>query len=213
MKTLSRLIVTVFLIAGFSPSMSYGYESAKELSMKALHECQKGRTAQVRNIRLAHFDRGQTLAERALKMDNQLADGHFALFCSLGEKLRIDGENYWSSVFGFRRMMSALDQTLILNPNHLDALSAKGTFLVRLPRLLGGDTEKGEQLLRRVIREEPTSVNARLSLAKSCEERGEHEEAVRLAQEALDFAIEYRRQDFILEAKSVLASLQANSSE
>ena len=99
--------------------------------------------------------------------------------------------------------MSALDQTLILNPNHLDALSAKGTFLVRLPRLLGGDTEKGEQLLRRVIREEPTSVNARLSLAKSCEERGDHEEAVkRLAQEALDFAVEYKRQDFILEAKS-----------
>ena len=56
-------------------------------------------------------------------------------------------------------------------------------------------------------------MNARLSLAKSCEERGEHEEAVRLAQEALDFAIEYRRQDFILEAKSVLASLHANSSE
>ena len=212
MKKLSRLIATLFLLVGILPSSGFGYESAKELSMKALHECQKGRTAQVRHIRLAHFDRGQTLAERALKMDNQLADGHFALFCSLGEKLRIDGENYWSSVFGFRRMMSALDQTLILNPNHLDALSAKGTFLVRLPRLLGGDAEKGEQLLRRVIREEPTSVNARLSLAKSCEERGDHKEAVRLAQQALDFAVEYRRADFISEAKTTLAALQANSS-
>ena len=212
MNKLSSLIATFLLLVGILPSTGFGYESAKELSMKALHECQKGRTAQVRHIRLAHFDRGQTLAERALKMDNQLADGHFALFCSLGEKLRIDGENYWSSVFGFRRMMSALDQTLILNPNHLDALSAKGTFLIRLPRLLGGDTEKGEQLLRRVIREEPTSVNARLSLAKSCEERGDHEEAVRLAQEAFQFAVEFRRQDFISEAKDTLAMLQANSS-
>ena len=211
MKKLGGLLVILVLIVGGMPSTSVGQESAKELSAKALHECQKGRTAQVRQIRLAHFERGQTLAERAVQLDNRLADGHFALFCSLGEKLRLDGEII-SSVFGFRRMMAALDQTLFLNPNHLDALSAKGTFLVRLPGLLGGDTEKGERLLRRVIREEPTSVNARLALAKSCEARGEHDEAVRLAQEAFKFAVEFRRQDFISEAKSTLAELQMNSS-
>ena len=212
MKKIGGLVIVAVLIMGMLPSTSVGQESAQELSAQALHECQKGRTAQVRHIRLAHFERGQSLAERAVKLDNQFADGHFALFCSLGEKMRLDGELF-SSVFGFRRMMSELDQTLALNPNHLDALSAKGTFLIRLPRLLGGDVERGERLLRRVIREEPTAVNARLALAKSCYSRGDHAQALMLAQQALNYAIEYQRNDFIREAKSTLAEVQNNTSQ
>ena len=212
MKKIGSLVVGLIFMIGGLPSTSMGQESAKELSVQALHECQKGRTAQVRHIRLAHFERGQTLAERAVKLDNQFADGHFALFCSLGEKLRLDGE-FFSSVLGFRRIMSELDKTLALNPNHLDALSAKGTFLVRLPLLLGGDVESGERLLRRVIHEEPTAVNARLALAKSCDARGEHAEALKLAQQALNYAIEHQRHDFVSEAKSTLAELQKNSSQ
>ena len=64
-------------------------------------------------------------------------------------------------------MMKALNRTLELDPEHLDALSSKGTFLVRLPTILCGDKQAGERILRRVIRREPKAVNARLDVSKN----------------------------------------------
>ena len=191
-KKMTGFLMALMIIGTGSPPLSMAQDSAKELSQKALHECHNGRSAKERHIRLAHFERGRALAEEAVELDNQLADGHFALFCNHGEKLRLDGHNL-SSVLEFKRVMDELDQTLALNPNHIDALSSKGTFLVKLPWILGGDPAAGERMLRRVIKEAPEAVNARLVLAKSCEARGEHEEAVSLAEEALKYAIKNQR--------------------
>jgi cytochrome c-type biogenesis protein CcmH/NrfG len=95
----------------------------------------------------------------------------------------------------------------------LDALSAKGTVLVRVPAFMGGDKEKGELLLRQVIAREPAAVNARLSLAKSYCAGGRHEEAVAIATKALDLAQELQRVDFIPEARQVLSQLRAQSAK
>ena len=182
-------------------------ESAGELSVKAQKECDLGRRAQERSIRLAHFERGQVLAEQAIALDDQLANAHFALFCSLGEQIRIDGDIF-SSPLAFRRMMRALDRTLDLNPDHLDALSSKGTFLIRLPVLLGGDAGKGEQMLRRVIQRDPKSVNARLTLAKTYAARGNHQEAIALATTALEIAQAEQLADLIPEAHAIVGELR-----
>ena len=135
-----------------------------------------------RALRLAHFRESQALAERAATSDDQLADPRFALFCSLGEQMRIDGESL-AGIFGFRRMMVALDRTLELNPGHLDALSSKASFLVRLPAFLGGNAAKGERMLRQVIARDPKAVSARVTLANA------------LAAEALQLAQSERRAD------------------
>src|SRR5207237_1284930 len=97
----------------------------------------------------------QALAERAVALDDNSADAHFALFCNLGELMRLDGENL-TQVFQLRRLMAEVDRTLELDPNHVDAMAAKGTLLVRLPRLLGGDSVKGEAMLRQVLLREAT---------------------------------------------------------
>ena len=182
-------------------------ESAGELSVKAQKECDLGRRAQERSIRLAHFEKGQVLAEQAIALDDQLANAHFALFCSLGEQIRLDGD-ILSSPLAFRRMMRALDRTLDLNPDHLDALSSKGTFLIRLPVLLGGDAGKGEQMLRRVIQRDPKSVNARLTLAKTYAARGNHQEAIALATTALEIAEAEQLADLIPEAHAIVGELR-----
>jgi tetratricopeptide (TPR) repeat protein len=127
--------------------------------------------------------------------------------------MRIDGELNITSVMGFRRMMKELDRTLELAPDHLDALSAKGTLLIRLPSLLGGNREKGENLLQYVLLKGPQSVNARLSLAKSYCANGRHSEALSLASEALDLAQAQRLDDFAPEAARVLAQLKANAAK
>jgi tetratricopeptide (TPR) repeat protein len=178
-----------------------------------MKECNTGRVTQDRTSRVGHFEKGQALGEQAVALDDRSADAHFALFCNLGELMRVDGEVNITSVMGFRRITKELDRTLELAPDHLDALSAKGTFLLRLPSLLGGDREKGEKLLRYVLLKAPQSVNARLSLAKTYCADGRHSVALSLASEALDLAQAQKQDDFAPEAAKVLAQLRANAAK
>jgi len=191
------------------PQVGSAADSAAELGVEAQKHCDLGRRATDRATRLAHFQQGQALAERAVAADDTHADGHFALFCSLGEQMRIDGES-WNpgSVFSFRRMVRELDRTLELNPNHLDALSSKGTLLVRLPVLLGGDIAKGEQMLRQVVQRDPKAIHARLTLAKAYAGRGSYDRAITLATEALSLAQADHREDLIPDAQKTVAELR-----
>ena len=182
-------------------------ESLQVLTSQAMEECQKGRRAKDADNRRVHFDRGRALAEKAVVLDNQSADAHFALFCSIGERMRAEGEVFFS-VFEYGRMMEALDQTLALDPNHLDALSSKGTILIEVPEFLGGDDAKGEVMLRQVIKDEPESINARMVVARQCAERGEHQEAYELAKLALELAKEQQRDDLIPEAEETFSEIQ-----
>jgi tetratricopeptide (TPR) repeat protein len=195
------------------PSDILAQQSPQLLIHGAMTECYAGRIAQDRASRAGHFEKGQALGEQAVALDDQSAEAHFALFCNLGELMRIDGELSLTSIMGFRRMTKELDRTLELAPDHLDALSAKGAFLLRLPFLLGGDRAKGEKLLRYVLLKSPQSVNARLSLALSYCVDGHHREALALASEALDLAQAQRLDDFAPEAAKVLAQLRANAAK
>jgi tetratricopeptide (TPR) repeat protein len=214
MRTGLRLIVTG--VVGFCFVLLAGIASAGDvahvLSRQALQHCEQGRAATERETRLAYFEQGQALAEQAVATNEGSADAHFALFCNLGEQLRLDGESL-TSVFGFRRMMNELDRALEIDPMHIDALSAKGTLLVKLPGLLGGDSEKGEQLLQHVIKRAPKAVNARLALAKIRCERGNHQEAVALASDALAIASKDGRTTFVHEAKTVLRQAQTHAAK
>jgi len=196
------LIVCVF------PQATFANQNATELATQSMEECQRGRSAEARHIRLGHFERAQALAEKAVALNDRLPDAHYSLFCTLGEQLRIDGENLMAA-FGFPKMMAELDRTLELNPNHLDAISSKATFLVRLPSFFGGDMEKGKELLQRVIHEEPTCINARLTLAKVLVDEGDYPKAISLAIDALKFSKKTGQEDFIKESKRILADLQS----
>jgi len=190
------------------PSL-WAEESVEVLTSQAMEECQKGRRAKDPDVRSGHFDRGRALAEKAVALDSQSADAHFALFCSIGERMRVNGEVLFS-VFEYGSMMDALDQTLALNPKHLDALSSKGTILIEIPGFLGGDDEKGEVMLRQVIKEEPESINARMVVARQCAERGEHQEAYELSKRALELAKQQQRDDLLPEAEETYSKIQTH---
>src|SRR5690606_25009817 len=123
------------------------------------------------------------------------------------ERMRANGEVLFS-VFEYGRMMEALDRTLVLDPHHLDALSSKGTILIEVPRLLGGDPQKGEVMLRRVIERSPESINARMVVARMCADRGEHQEAYDLAKTAFELAKTKNREDLLAEAQQTFFEIQ-----
>ncbi len=214
MMLTNTLVLVGILASGlfFMPMVPSAQESREHLAKQALEECHRGRLAVNRATRLGHFQRGQTLGERAVAANEGSADAHFALFCNLGELLRVDGESV-TSLFGLRRMMKELDRALELNPEYLEAISAKGTLLVKLPGILGGDVEKGEALLQQVISRAPKAVNARLALAKVRCEHGQHHEAVTLASDALAIAQKDNQADFSTEARAMLEQLQANAAK
>jgi len=206
----SRLAVVAALLA----SLAFGLpvraaDGPDDLAQRALELCELGRDAKAREVRERHFRDGLALAERAVSLDDECADAHFAVFCNLGESLRLDGEQI-SSYFEFRRMMRELDRTLALEPDHAEALASKGILLVRLPRLLGGDAAHGERLLKRVIELDPSAVTSRLTLAEQCRQRGDLAEAAAYAQRAMAIASEQGRSDEVAEAQSILAKIESN---
>lgn len=207
MKVICSLTVLLAVSLTEGLSLAHAEDKASPLAAAALNECERGRLARDRAARLTHFEAGQRLGERAVQADDRLAEAHFSLFCNLGEQMRIDGETSVASVLGFRRMLRELDRTLELAPDHLGALSARGTLLVRLPRLLGGDLEKGQTILRQVIEREPTAINARLSLARAYSARGKHDLALSLASEAVKLARTHPRHPFLSEAERLVSEL------
>jgi hypothetical protein len=182
--------------------------SASALAQQSLDLCEAGRQSGDRAERARSFRKGIELAERAVALDDRLADAHFGLFCNRGETMRLDGESI-TDVLAFRALQRELDRTLELAPDHPGALSAKGTFLVRLPRLLGGDVDRGEAMLHRVIHLDPTAITARLGLARVCEYRGRRQEGIEYARRALQFARELGRADKMAEAQALLDELGA----
>jgi len=190
------------------PTSASSAADASTLAKRSLAACDSGRNATARDERLAHFTEGEQLARQALAANDADAQAHFALFCNMGEAMRIDGESVQALV-GLGKLMRELDRTLELDPNHLDAMSAKGTLLVRLPRVFGGDVPTGEKLLRRVAEEDPNAYNSRINLARVCADRGETDEAVRFATRALEIARAKNRPEKVAEAQDVLAKLGA----
>jgi cytochrome c-type biogenesis protein CcmH/NrfG len=124
--------------------------------------------------------------------------------------LRLDGEKL-TSVFALRRLMSEVDRTLQLDPGHVDAMATKGSLLLRLPRVLGGDPKEGERLLREVVKRDDNAVTSRITLAKTCEERGDRDEAIQLASRARQVAQQQGRADKVAEAQATLDQLGAGA--
>jgi tetratricopeptide (TPR) repeat protein len=206
-QLLAALMAALCLGAGPAPALAA--DSAASLAKQALTDCEAGRQSGDRAERERLFNEGRELAKRAVALDDKSADAHFSLFCNQGEAMRLDGESL-KDIVGLRALIRELDRTLEIQPDHAGALSAKGTFLVRLPRLLGGDVDRGEAMLQRVITLDPTAVNARISLARVCEYRGKKDEGIEYARHALQFAKELGRADKVAEAQAMLAELGAS---
>jgi tetratricopeptide (TPR) repeat protein len=128
--------------------------------------------------------RGLQLAEEAVAADDADAAGHFGVFCNLGKRMRLDGVRV-ASLFSLRRLRHEVDRALELDPRNVDALVGKAALLAHEPRVLGGDRDEGEALLRRALDLAPNYSEARLGLAQLLAARGATESAAAEARRVL----------------------------
>lgn len=116
--------------------------------------------------------RGLAMSEAAVAADGGDARAHFALVCHLGKRMERAGISL-RQLTDLRRLKRELDVTLTLAPGDADALVAKGALLLKLPRLLGGDADEAEALLRQALVAEPDNETARCYLDAARRAHGE----------------------------------------
>jgi Flp pilus assembly protein TadD len=150
------LLMSVALVASARPATAADPE-AEHLAAAAIALCERADRLDV-DERPALLHRALDLAERAVARDDTVARAHFAVFCALGKLVDHEGLGW--------RVRSAIERAVALAPDDVDALVGKGALLLRLPRLLGGDREAAERVLRRAVELDPWHAGARRYLAE-----------------------------------------------
>ena len=153
--------------------------------------------------RVGLLDRALAQAERAVADDDGDALAHFAVFCSLGGKMRRAGAGVGALV-ELRRLRREIDRTLELAPDFADALAGKGALLLDAPRVLGGDPKDAERLLRRALEIDPDYLGPRFDLVRTLRARGAKDEAHAEAERALEIARRKNDADGIKRAEGLL---------
>jgi len=134
----------------------------------------------------ASYEAAKVHATRAVELLPNSADAHFVHFAVVGRLAQLDG--LASAAMQLMTVNSELDEVLRLNPNHANALAARGGMLMKLPRLLGGDTNKGVEYLERAVSLDDTAVGKRLELAEAYQIVKRTDDANRTAEAALAMA-------------------------
>src|SRR5262249_46270984 len=130
----------------------------------------------------AAYTEGEKLARQAIDIDDSCADAHYALFANMGRLFVLEGS---INPFNLVKVNRALDRCLELNPNHSDALAARGGMYRQLPTLMGGNLKKAERDLQRSIELDPEATGARIELARTYRDMGENDKVVPLLEQAI----------------------------
>lgn len=157
------------------------------------------------SAKLGAYQEGMALAKRALAIDDENADAHFALFATEGRIMLLEGVT--PNPVSLLKVHRELDRCLELNPNHSDALAAKGGLYRQLPWVLGGDLDKAETCLKRSIEIDPNAVGARIELARTYRDKGKAELCGPLLTKAAELAQRMNKQRQLGEARQLLAEI------
>lgn len=183
-------------------------EAAQDLARRSLECLHRGEDAATKDARLTAYREGFELAKRAVQADDNNADAHFVNFANGGRVMLLEGAvanpiNLWT-------VNRELDRVLELNPNHVDALAARGGMYRQLPWVLGGSLEKAADYLGRAVQLDPNNaVGSRIELAETYRDMGHPERSVPLLEVAMQVAERMGKYRQVQEARQLLSQLSS----
>jgi tetratricopeptide (TPR) repeat protein len=163
------------------------------------------------SAKLASYERGRDVAQRAIDMAPRSPDAHLWYAANLGRwaitkgKLRV--------AFLLSTMKREIQTVLDLDPNHVPGLALAGSFYLEVPGVFGGDVPRAEGYLRKALSLDPHFTRARVELARCLIEEGRYDEA----RQQLKAVIDERRPSYIADwvmkhkptAERLLAEIRA----
>jgi tetratricopeptide (TPR) repeat protein len=190
--------------ASASPETKRDAQGLAEQALTCLH---RGEDAADKQQKLDAYQQGLDLAQRAVALDEENSDAHFAIFGNKGRILLLEGVT--PNPISLLQVNRDLERALELNPNHADALTAKGGLYRQLPWVLGGSLSVAETCLTKAIALDPDAVSARIELAATYRDMGYPERGVPLLQTAATIAEREGKRRQLSEARALMHELQA----
>jgi len=178
-----------------------------EYAARAQADVDEGEIAPTVEARLAAYKSARALGRRALELDDHNADALFVVFAAEGRITLLEGGGSLPNPYSLYKAQGQLDHVLELDPNHPNALAAKGGLYRQLPWALGGDLEKAEIFLKRAIDSNPKAIGARLELAQTYRDMGQPEKCEPLIEAAARLAKELGKQHQYEEATRLKAEI------
>jgi hypothetical protein len=131
--------------------------------------------AKTADEKLAAYDHGRQLADRARQLAPKNAGAHFWFAVTTGRWAEAKGA--WRALSTLRMLRQEVELALELDPGYTDGYAFLGTMYRRLPWFLGGDSTRAEAAYRKGLDQDPTYTGLRLGLAKILLASGRHAEA------------------------------------
>jgi hypothetical protein len=161
-------------------------EEGKQELLLAKQLLDRGEAAADDDSRRNAYEAAKQHADRAVQLMPDSADARFAQFGADGRIAQLGGIAV--AALQLVKLNKQLDEVLRLDPNHANALAARGGMLMKLPRLLGGNTSKGVEYLERSVALDDTAVGKRLELSEAYHIVGRDDDANTAAESALETA-------------------------
>jgi tetratricopeptide (TPR) repeat protein len=207
----AKLLLLLFAVAvteATAQSAEQPVSQAQELALESLEYLRRGEEATDPDLKIQAYRRGVEIAKQAIRADDLNADAHFALFANQGRVLMLEGVA--ANPMTLMEANRELNRTLELNPNHADALAAKGGMYRQLPWALGGSNKKASEYLARSVElDYDNACAARIELAELYRDLGYPERSIPLLEKAVEIAMRDNKPDRLLRAQKLLRELGA----
>lgn len=191
--------------ADVAPAPAPAAEGKHELELAKRH-LDEGERATDDASRRRAYEAARQHADRAVELLPESADARFVQFGADGRIAQLGGIAV--AALALVKLNNQLDEVLRLDPNHANALAARGGMLMKLPRLFGGDTTKGVEYLERAVALDATAVGKRLELAEAYHIVGREDDAKATAQSALETARKLEQPERIATCERFIVALE-----
>lgn len=130
-----------------------------------------------REQKLAAFQEGALVAQKALDLRESSAEAHFLYAANLGSAAELEG--VVSAALTIQKLMEHARRCLELDPNNVQAHHMLGRMYEELPWVLGGDQEGAGDHFKKAVSLDSRYAPAGLDLAKWYVKHGQSREAIK----------------------------------